>query len=400
MARTYPSGTGPQLTPLGRALVFLFIVGCIVGATLLFMGRRPSNISWSWGQSLFARKPDVEIGIAYGAEKQGWLDWAITEFGKTAEGRKIKINLIPMGSLESAHALLNGDSRINVWLPGSSAYKDVFVQEWRSKYDSDPILREEPLALTPMAFVIWDDRYEAFIQKYKNVSFDTVSQALAAEGGWDEIAHRAEWGAFKFGSAQPNQSNSGLQSLILAAYAYRHKIRNLTIKDVEDPGFQKFLGEFQQGASGMPSRTGTLMHDMILTGPSAYDAIIVYENLAIESLANAEGRWGKLRVVYPQYNSWNENPYYIVNAPWSTTGQRKAADAFLNFLLSQPVQQESLKHGFRPANPVVPVKSADSPFMQYAANGVSVDLPRMCEPAKADVVRALLASWDRAQGSR
>ena len=139
---------------------------------------------------------------------------------------------------------------------------------------------------------------------------------------------------------------------------------------------------------------------MVLKGPSSYDALMVYEAVAIDYLKNAEGRWGELRVVYPEYNAWNENPYYIIDAPWSTSDQRKAAQTFLDFLLSDRIQREALVHGFRPANPNVPVKFADSPFVKYAGNGVQVDLQKICEPPKAEVVNNLLQSWQRAQSNR
>jgi ABC-type Fe3+ transport system substrate-binding protein len=251
-----------------------------------------------------------------------------------------------------------------------------------------------------MVFVVWDERYQAFIQKYKTMSLQTIDQALQAKGGWDEIAHHPEWGLFKFGHTHPNQSNSGLMTIVLAAYAYHHKIKGLTLKDVLDVGFQQWLEELERGASGMSNSTGNMMREMVLKGPSSYDALLVYESVAIDYLKNAEGRWGQLRVVYPEYNAWNENPYYIVNASWSTAEQRKAADAFLNFLLTEPIQKQSLVHGFRPANPNVPVKFADSPFVLYAGNGVQVDLQKICEPPKAEVVNNLLASWQRSQGSR
>ena len=104
--------------------------------------------------------------------------------------------------------------------------------------------------------------------------------------------------------------------------------------------------------------------------------------------------------MYPEYNAWNENPYYIIDAPWSTFDQRKGAQTFLDFLLSDRIQREALVHGFRPANPNVPVKFADSPFVKYAGNGVQVDLQKICEPPKAEVVNNLLQSWQRAQSNR
>lgn len=396
---TSPSD-GPKLTPLGKVFIFLFILACVAGAYFMFVGRKSFQATKDAASSLLGGGPPVEIGIAYGTEKQRWMEWAVSEFAKTSDGRRIKVNLIPMGSLEGAHALLSGDQRINAWSPASAAYKDIFVQEWQVKYNDNPIVREEPIALTPMVFVVWDERYQAFIQKYKTMSLQTVDQALQAKGGWDEIAHKPEWGLFKFGHTHPNQSNSGLMTIVLAAYSYHHKTRDLQLKDVLDVGFQRWLEELERGASGMSNSTGNMMREMVLKGPSSYDALFVYESVAIDYLKNAEGRWGSLRVVYPEYNAWNDNPYYIINASWSTPDQRKASDTFLNFLLKEPIQKESLNHGFRPANPNVPIKFAGSPFELYAANGIQVDLQKICEPPKAEVVNNLLASWQRSQGNR
>lgn len=342
----------------------------------------------------------MQIGIAYGTEKQRWLEWAVSEWEKTSDGKRITINLIPMGSLEGAHAVIGGDKRINVWSPASAAYKDIFVQEWQIKYNGNPIVREEPLALTPMVFVAWDDRYQAFAKKYHVMNLSTVHDALQEKSGWAAIANRPEWGLFKFGHTHPNQSNSGLMTIVLAAYDFHKKTKGLDVADVVDPAFQVWLEELERGTSGLSNSTGNMMREMVLKGPSSYDAMLVYESVAIDYLSNAEGRWGKLRVIYPEYNAWNDNPYYIIDAPWSSADQRKAADAFLQFLLSEPIQKQALVHGFRPANTNVSIKFPDSPFVKFASYGVQVDLQKICDPPNAEVVNNLLASWQRTQGNR
>ena len=395
------SSSGPRLTALGKIFIFLFIVACIGGAYYLFTGKKGLEDAKNKAGSLLGTGgPPVEIGIAYGTEKQRWLEWAVAEFEKTSDGKRIKVNLIPMGSLEGAHALVSGDQRINVWSPASALYKDIFVQDWQVKYNDNPIIKEEPLALSPMVFVMWDERYQAFSQKYKTMSLDTMNQALQEKSGWDGIAHHPEWGLFKFGHTHPNQSNSGLMTIVLAAYEYKHKTKDLGVTDVVDPAFQTWLEKLERNTSGLSNSTGNMMKEMVLKGPSSYDALFVYESVAIDYLKNAEGRWGQLRVVYPEYNAWNENPYYIINAPWSTADQRTAAQTFLDFLLTEPIQREALNHGFRPANTNVPVKFPESPFVMYAGSGVQVDLQKICDPPKAEVVNNLLASWQRTQSNR
>jgi len=395
------SSDGPKLTALGKLFVALFVVACVAGAYYLFLGKKAVEQTKQVTGNILGGGPQVEIGIAYGTEKQRWLEWAVSEFAKSYDGKRITVDLIPMGSLEGAHAILGGDKRINVWSPASAVYKDIFVQEWQVKNGGgNPIIKEEPLALTPMVFVVWDERYKAFLQKYRMMNLDTINQALQEKSGWDAIAHQPDWGLFKFGHTHPNESNSGLMVLVLAAYAYNHKTRDLTVGDVVNANFQQWLTSLERSTSGFSNSTGNMMKEMVLKGPSSYDALMVYEAVAIDYLKNAEGRWGELRVVYPEYNAWNENPYYIIDAPWSTPDQRKAAQSFLDFLLSDRIQREALVHGFRPANPNVPVRFAESPLVKYAGNGVQVDLQKICEPPKAEVVNNLLQSWQRAQSNR
>ena len=164
----------------------------------------------------------VEIHIAYGTEKQKWLEEATAEFQKTPEGRRITVKLHGMGSVEGAQAVLEGPNPIpiHVWSPASSAYRDLFEQEWRAKHKNNPILKSENLALTPMVFVTWDSRHAPFITKYGKANFQTVGQAMREPRGWEAIAGQPGWGRFKFGHTHPNRSNSGLLTLVLMAYEF------------------------------------------------------------------------------------------------------------------------------------------------------------------------------------
>src|SRR5215471_14977561 len=112
MANITTSSDGPKLTPLGRVFVFLFILACVAGAYYLFVGKRSLQATKDAASSLLGGGPPVEIGIAYGTEKQRWLEWAVSQFAKTSDGKRISVDLIPMGSLEGAHAILSGDQRI------------------------------------------------------------------------------------------------------------------------------------------------------------------------------------------------------------------------------------------------------------------------------------------------
>jgi ABC-type sulfate transport system substrate-binding protein len=139
------------------------------------------------------------------------------------------------------------------------------------------------------------------------------------------------------------------------------------------------------------------MREMVLRGPSQYDGLMVYENLVIDYLDAARQRWGDLQVAYPVPNLWNEHPYYILDVPWSSKAQRDAGRQFLDFLTSEPIQRRALEHGFRPGNPAVPVRFAESPLVRHEAQGLTIDLPRLYEPPRAEVINDLIASFRRTE---
>ena len=400
-----------------KNIILISVVGLFcaivagIGVTALFVGadmfgiggEQPAENSSASGSTDGSNDAgesieQIEIGIAYGTEKKRWLKEAVEEWKKTPGAQQVKINLIPMGSIEGAHAVLAEDKRIHVWSPASSVYKDSFAVDWRLKYSGDPFYDEDILAISPMVFVMWEERYQSFIAKYGEVSFDTVAQALNEPGGWDAIDEKPDWGLFKFGHTHPNKSNSGLVSLILMAYDYHNKNKDLELKDILDPGFQSWFEGLEKGVDFSVASTGTLMERMIQMGPSKFDAVMVYENVAMENVATAAGRWGEIRIVYPTRNVLNDNPYYILNAPWSDDAHKKGAKVFMDFLMSERIQRLALNHGFRPGNVRVPIKFAGSMFNDLASYGVTVDLTTVCEPPKGAVLTNIQSNWQRRHG--
>jgi hypothetical protein len=337
----------------------------------------------------------IEIGIAYGTEKRNWLEWAAQEFSTTEDGRRIRVNLLPFGSVEGARAVLNGDESIHVWSPASGLYRGAFVRDWQYKYRRNPIISEDPLAMTPMVIVMWKERYDAFTVKSPEVSLKTIFFAMRAKSGWGRIANRPEWGLFKFGHTHPDQSNSGLVTLLILSHSYFDKTRMLSVDDISSPRFHEYLAQFERGVTGLSNSTGVLMKEMIAKGPSGFDAVMVYENLAIDFFRSGDSNSDKLQVIYPKTNLWNDHPYCILDTPWTTRKHQQAAEVFRNFLLSAPVQLRALDFGFRPGNAAVSVTGPDSPFEEYASFGLHLDVEGLCEIPPVEVIDGLQQVWLR-----
>jgi len=344
----------------------------------------------------FRPAKSVEIGVAYGTEKKKWLEWAVGEFAKTPAGKQIKIDLIPMGSIEGARAVLAKDQRIHAWSPASSVVENMLVEPWERENNASPIVSDAPLALTPMVIVMWEDRYDAFLAKYGEVNFKTIAEALAEPTGWAAIASKPEWGLFTFGHTKPTHSNSGLLSLVLMAHDYHAVPRGLKAEQVMDAGFLAWLKETESAMNVDEESTGKLMNHMLQFGPSELNGVMVYENLALEGLHTAQGRWGKIKVIYPSRTVWNDNPFYILDVPWSSPDQRSAARLFQDFLLSAEAQRVARdQYLFRPANLDVPIVGGGSAFDKLQ-DIVKLDVPAIQKP-KGEVLEQLIQVWKRTQ---
>jgi ABC-type glycerol-3-phosphate transport system substrate-binding protein len=347
-------------------------------------------------------KEVTELPFVYSTEKKEWVDAAVAEFS-TAHP-EIKVIPIGKGSLEASDGILDGSLKPVLWSPADSLVLKLFAGDWLTKNgqaafgegDEAP----EPVLLSPLVFVAWEDRARALASfGGGSITWKTIHQAVSSNQGWPTVKGKAEWGFVKLGHTDPTRSNSGMQALVLIALEYfgRNTGSELHVEDVLKPDFQKFLRELESGVTRFENSTGTFMTDMVRFGPSKYDLAVVYESSAISQLANAQGRWGNLRVYYPKLTLWSDHPLGVLHAPWVTDAQRAAAKQFVAFLHSKPVQERALRFGFRPAETSVPLKTADAenPFTRLAEFGVRTNVPSVAEPPDAPVIRNLLALWTR-----
>ena len=344
----------------------------------------------------------TELPFVYSTETKDWVDAAVAEFS-TAHP-EIKVMPIGKGSLEASDAILDGSLKPVLWSPADSLVLKLFAGDWLTKNgqaafgegDDAP----EPLLLSPLVFVAWEDRARA-LETFGGgtITWKTIHHAVSSNQGWPTVKGKADWGFVKLGHTDPTRSNSGMQALVLIALEYfgRNTGTELHVEDVLKPDFQKFLRELESGVTRFENSTGTFMTDMVRFGPSKYDMAVVYESSAISQLANAQGRWGNLRIYYPKLTLWSDHPLGILHAPWVTDAQRAAAGQFAAFLHSRPVQERALRFGFRPAETSVPLKTADAqnPFTRLAEFGVQASVPSVADPPDAAVIRNLLALWTR-----
>jgi hypothetical protein len=399
---------------LARTIGLGFLAICLLAVPLKLLVPVPGALGYApLDPGIGPAVAPVELVIWYSTEKQSWLEEAARRFAAdtpTVGGRPIVLRLVGLGSRQIAERVARqewgADPRPTAVIPASSLWTAELDAQWAAA-NGGSILDGDvrPLALTPLVAVAWEERARLLwaggpASFWEELHAGMVGEgwaAVAAERGFGpespEGRRAAQWGFVKFGHSSPLIANSGVQTLLLLAYAFHNKSAGLTTADVNNPAFVAWLEE--SGAATLEFRggTGTLMTDLVRFGPSKYDVVMVYENLAIERIEAAQRQWGQLRVYYPPATSFSDHPYATLGAPLTTTAEREAAARFRNFLLAPIGQELALQYGLRPVIPEVSISAPGSPFVRYASFGVQADVAQQVETPSADVLAALLDLW-------
>lgn len=344
--------------------------------------------------------PGVEISMLYSTEKKEWIDAAAASFSK--DHPEIKLTLIGKGSFDSAQAILDGKDKPTLWSPADSLVLKLLESDWQTKNHTALFATSgddapQPEVITPLVFVAWEDRADALLKAGKGkITWRSIHKAVSSNEGWPAVGGKPAWGFVKLGHTDPTKSNSGMQSLFLMTLEYYDKT-TVEVGDLLNPKYQAFVTETEKGVGKFESSTGVFMTEMVRFGPSKYDIAVVYENLAISQIANAQGRWGNLKVYYPATTLWSDHPVAVLQGDWVSEPQKKAARLWIKHLRSRPIQESALTYGFRPADPAVPIKTADAqnPFTRLAQYGLQIEIPTAAQPPDGLVVRNMLTMWSR-----
>jgi hypothetical protein len=274
----------------------------------------------------------------------------------------------------------------------NAAYKERLG---RDVFLTDGEYRARPLAISLLAWGIYDSRADVLETSFGEITWQTIHDAAVAPTGWGELGGENDWGYFKLAISNPRKNISGLQAMVAAAGEYFGKT-NITVEDVTDPGFQAWLGEILGSMSDLSGGTYTVA-DLALFGYTTGDAGQLLESDLLVNMHGIQTRWADpLRIVYPEYVTWFDFPFTVWMGPETSALEKNAALQFEQYLLTEGIQQKALAYGLRPANPEVPVAGEGSLFDQWASQGVMGVVPRTTamRPPDRDVLQALLRWFD------
>lgn len=337
----------------------------------------------------------ITLPVVYSTEQEAWLTAAVAAFetsGSTVKGAPITVVLQGSDAQTARRAIRDGTLRPAVWIPSSTAATEMLRAELEARGEQPLIAitgvdAPRSIVQSPIVVIMWEDRAAALEANGKNV-WRLLHEASTQVEGWAAYGN-PQWGFFKWGHTAPNTADDGLLSQVLMAQEVRGGDAPLQVADVTGETFRTWQRELETGAA-VVAGSSVLVNDMLVFGPSRFDAAVTYENLAIQFLPDAARRGRRLQILYPPLNTMSDHPFVVLEGEWVSDEQRAAARVFRDFLLSQAQQQRAVEFGFRPAQAGIALDGAASPFTRNAAAGVRLDPGPLTGLPAADVHNALI----------
>jgi hypothetical protein len=295
-----------------------------------------------------------------------------------------------------------------VWIPDSRYLVELSNAAYKERLGRDVFLtdgeyRARPTAISLFVWGIYKSRADALVQHFNStnpitdtsavtITWQDIHDAATAKGGWPELGGQKSWGYFKLVVPNPLKNAGGLAAMVAAAGEYYDRT-NITVADVTDPNFQKWLGELMGALTDMTGGSSYTVEDFSLFGYSAGDGGQLLESDLLTNMQGIQTRWqDPLQIYYPKYVTWFDFPYTVWMGPETTAAEKNAALQFEQYLLSPDVQKQAVALGLRPVTAGVSVTDGKTLFTQWEKQGVEPLVPRTTRMASPDrdVLLALL----------
>ncbi len=386
-------------------IIFFVVIALAIGIVAIgLIGRSLSTSSNPIAPA--ASNEPIEVRVVTALPIESWVTDAANQFNTeqhTLDGRAVHVTVVPMDGLAALNRFDSAsfDQVPTAWIPDSrylvelanAAYKD---RNGRDVFLTDGEYRARPIALSLFAWGLYGSRARALEQKFGQIDWKTIHDAAVAPGGWPDLGGKPAWGFFKLVVPNPRKNVGGLAAMVAAAGEYYDK-PNISVADVTNPDFQKWLKELMGAVTAISGASAYTAEDFALLGYSVGDGGQMLES---DLLANMEGianRWQDPLVIrYPKYVTWFDFPFTVWMGSETSAAEKNAALEFQKYLLSKTVQEKAVNYGLRPVSADVSINGPDSPFAKWESAGITPVVQRTSAMRSPDreVLQALLRWFD------
>ncbi len=361
---------------MNRNKVAFFIIALAsiaIAAGIMFYSSRDKNSPVDKptveGESGSKEKIVLNI-ISKTGSSDGFFEEARKDF--IQKNKNIEINYKGLGTFEAAE-YINKDNDVDAWISADETGVETLREIYKTEHSGkDIILESTSIVASPLVLVGWEDR----MNKLGDITINSLYDIVSGGKTWQSLGGQASWGFVNFSHTDPLKSNSGVQFITLLAHNFysmnNTPKKSLQVEDIANDKLVEYIKKFEKNTAKQEEGSGKFIENVVLYGPSRYDIGAIYEYYALSNIKNAKGRWGNLKIIYPNPTIWSNRPFIILKGNNSSDKKIEACKKFRDYLMSPEVQQKAMKQGYRPSGGEVDLSLLEKEFSAY---GFKKDIP-------------------------
>jgi len=337
---------------------------------------------------------NVIVKLMIGRDKQ----WIFDEVQKqliqnnvTINGKAIKILTDKAGTGEAMEKIIQPESDYIGWMPASSTYVMWANEQWYQRGNTKPRVNEDAITvfLTPTVIAMKEFLAQRMGYPQREIGWEDVLNLSTVKEGWG-IYGDPSLNPVRFSHTNPAKSNSGMNSLIAAEYAFSNKTNDLSLEDIKRNSSK--LKAVEQTIVHYGESTSLLQKKIVEKGTQFIQYAVLYEYMVVDMNKKYSGM-EKTVAIYPKEGTiWGDVSFTEVYSANVSNEQKQALKIIKEMLLKNEIQIKGMnEYYFRPANTNVPLSNVISTI-----NGVNPTEPKTTlELPKLDIINSILADWTK-----
>ncbi len=341
----------------------------------------------------------INVKLMIGNDKQWIFDKVqniLDTKGIKVDGKSIYISTDKAGTGEAMDKIMQPGADYIGWMPASSTHIQWANDLWYKKGNTKPIVDEsyDTIFLSPTVIAMQESLAKMMGYPEKEIGWSDILKLSTDPSGWG-IYGKSILNPVRFAHTHPAKSNSGLNALIAAEYAFSGKQKALDINDIKSNSEK--LKQLEQTIVHYGDSTALLQKKILEKGPKFIQYAVLYEYMVADMNSKNKDK-EKVVAIYPKEGTiWGDVCFTNVYAVETNESQKKALQEIKKVLLSEEIQKMGMdSYFFRPASSNIPLSQAIS-----KSNGVDPLKPQTTlELPKIEVVNAILEDWQKTMKKR
>src|SRR5215211_9074620 len=371
-----------------RSQLAIVVVAALAVAVVALIARGGSDGGGGGGGGGGGDQPtegSLRVSFVYSPEKEKLLKPLIREFNERQEkvgDKAVFVRGEVVSSGEAEAKIADGGLEPVIWSPASSLWGrllDFEADQPLAPDDNPSIVR------TPLVIAMWEPFARALGWPKEKLGFEQIIKLARSNQGFAAYGH-PELGRFKLVHTNPDFSTSGLEAVVAEYYAATGKKEGLTEAEVTGSDARAVVRDIERSIVHYGDTTLFIADQMRKGGPG-YASAVAMEEVTLLDFNRHRGSQPRLVALYPPEGTfYSDNPFIVLDAPWVSATEKRAAGMFADFLADEISPELAARFGFRPADlkqkPVPPVSRANGADPSEPKRVLGLPEPRVLAKVK------------------